>query len=176
MNGYDALHREGFMPFSISVANEKNNLVWEKQFPSKGELEKLHKKFEGRDSCCLLCSTLMPVRTNNCKNWAEDFFFPTLVNHANKVKSVVGKIFAVLGALVLDLLTFPIRLLTCIPRVISNAAKGVHPLRKYLLDQKVDKKLLASDYVTVRWQYENEEKVETIHFIEHPCEEDDVDC
>lgn len=164
--------------YSMLVTNEKNHFTWEKQFESKEEFEQIEGNSEGRDFICLLCGTLKPVRTNNCRNFVQDFFLPTLFNHAVKVQRVVAKIFAILGALVLDLLTFSIRLLTSIPRVIANRMKGEHPFKKFLKSQNVDKKLLDSDYVNVKWKFEKEcqggklpiEREELINFIERPCD------
>lgn len=66
----------------------------------------------------------------------------------------MGKIFAILGALILDAITFPVRLLTCIPRVISNARQEQNPLKTYLVNEGVDPKLLESDHVRVRLEWE----------------------
>ena len=52
------------------------------------------------------------------------------------------------------MLTFPIRLLTCIPRLISNGKQTENLLHKYLIDEGVDKKLLESDHVHVRLEWE----------------------
>jgi hypothetical protein len=165
------------MSYSIQVSNEENNLTWEKRFAAPEEVEQVRGFSEGRDFICLLCGTFKPIRTNTCKTFAEDFFFPTLVNYALKVKSVVGKIFAILTALVLDIITLPLRLLTAIPRAIANKIKGEHPLRKYLIAQNVDKKLLEGDHVTVQFKGVQDgapyELIQNINFIERPCDTED---
>lgn len=164
------------MGYSIKVTNEKNNATWEKQIATAEEFEKV-RGYEGRDFVCLFCGTFKPVRTNTCKSFASDFFFPTLVNHAIKVKSIAGKIFAIIAAIILDIITLPIRLFTCIPRAISNKVKGPDAFRKYLVEQNVDKKLLEVDHVTVQLKGikdgEPYERSEIINFIERPCEPDE---
>jgi len=149
------------MPSSIRVANPPNTLFWEKQL-SNEEVEKVRKHCQNSAPIGILSATLKPVRTDTLENFSKDFFFPTFVNHAIKVQHAVGKIFAILGALILDLVTFPIRLLTCIPRVMTNSKKEEHPLYRYLQDQAVNPKIFASDYVLVnlKWEGKNPLRVE----------------
>jgi hypothetical protein len=140
------------MPYSLTISNLENTTSWEKQLTPE-EFQQV-KSYAVGLGVVSVPATLKPVRTNNLQNFAKDFFLPTLINHALKVEHTVGKIFAILGALILDSLTFPIRLLTCIPRVISNAHQEQNPLKKYLIDENVDPKLLESDYVRVRLEWE----------------------
>ncbi|HSW73030.1 MAG TPA: hypothetical protein VLG44_06465, partial [Chlamydiales bacterium] len=83
-----------------------------------------------------------------------DFFLPTVINHAIHVQNIVGKFFAIIFGLALDLVTFPARFIMAIPRAISNALQDESPLRKYLKNQGVDEKLLADDYVQVKLGWE----------------------
>jgi hypothetical protein len=80
------------------------------------------------------------------------------------VQHVVGKVFAILGSLILDTLAFPIRLLTCIPRIISNARQEENALKKYLSREGVDAKLLESDHVKVRLEWEKTSQYPTSHW------------
>ena len=141
------------MPFCIKVSNLDNNYKWEKQLTSD-EYQQVKHYNKGKSTVSIIPATFKPVRTNNLKNFSKDFFLPTTVNHAIKVQNTVGKIFAVLAALILDALTFPIRFLTCIPRVILNAIQQDNLLQKYLMAEGVDKKLLKSGHVRVRWEWE----------------------
>lgn len=75
---------------------------------------------------------IFPIRTNSFSNFAKDFFLPNVVDTAKKTINIVAKIFLVLISLAFDLVTFPIRLLTCIPRIIVNAKAPEHPLKAYL--------------------------------------------
>lgn len=141
------------MPYNIKISNLDNNTLWEKQLTAE-EFPKVKSHIRGLKAVSILPASLMPVRTNNFHNFSKDFFLPTFVNHAIKVQHTVGKIFAVLGALILDTLTFPIRLLTCLPRTISNARKEQNPLKKYLINERIAPKLLKSDHVKVRLEWE----------------------
>ncbi len=138
------------MAYSISVSNLDNNLTWNKTF-TKDEYTALVDSYENVDRECIgvLPATLYPVRTNTLQNFVDDFFLPTFVNHALKVQDTVGSVFAILGSLILDILTFPVRLVTVIPRAIFNANQSEHPLLTYLKKENVDPKLYESDHVGV---------------------------
>jgi len=133
----------------IKISNLDNNTVWEKQLTSE-EFQTVKDYVKGKHTVAIIPAIFKPLRTNNLKNFSKDFFLPTLVNHAIKVQCTVVKIFAILTALVLDVLTFPLRLIIVIPRAISNAIQEENPLRKYLISEGVDEQLLASDHVLVK--------------------------
>jgi hypothetical protein len=141
------------MPYNVIISNLNNNTSWEKQLTAQ-EFPSVKSLVRGFGTVGILSATLKPVRTNNFQNFAKDFFLPTLVNHAIKVENIIGKIFAILGALILDTLTFPIRIVTFIPRVISNGCQEQDLLKKYLINKGVDPKLLDSDHVRVRLEWE----------------------
>lgn len=124
------LARDGAVSFHMTVSSQNKE--------NKIDLD--HDKFNEMVGYCnnsgkavtLFPATLFPVRTNNFANFSKDFFLPTVMNQAIKVKNVAAKVFAVIGALFLDLATLAIRLLTFIPRIILNALKEEHPLHCYL--------------------------------------------
>ncbi len=151
------------MSFCIKVSNLDNNSAWEKQLTSK-EFLQVKGYVQGKSTVAIIPATFKPVRTNNLKNFSKDFFLPTTFNHAIKVQHTVGKVFAILASLVLDVLTFPIRLLTCIPRVISNSRQTQNLLHTYLIAEGVDKKLLESDHVRVRLEWEKISQFPTSHW------------
>lgn len=82
----------------------------------------------------LLPALLIPVRTNTLKNFSADFFLPTTIHRATRVKGIVGQIFAILGGLFLDTLTFPIRLFTALPRHLYINSRPMHAFRKEILE------------------------------------------
>lgn len=142
------------MPNSIKIYNLENNASWEKQL-SDAECTEVQGYIKGgKGTVGIIPATFKPVRTNNLNNFAKDFFLPTTVNHAIKVQNTIGKIFAILAALVFDMITFPVRLVTCIPRVNENAGTELSLFRNYLLSEGVDAKLLESDHVKVRLDWE----------------------
>lgn len=150
------------MPF-IRVTNLENSVSWEKGL-DQNEFEQVENLIKKRGSTVpFTASLLVPVRTNNFMNFAKDFFLPTTVNHAlgenysyfksdsvlAKIANVVLKALSIISSLFLDFITLPIRLVTCIPRVYSNRTADKNVLHRYLIDQKVDEKLLSSGSVEV---------------------------
>ncbi len=74
--------------------------------------------------------TVLPIRTDR----ASDLFFPTLMNAVIKAKNLSKNFFVVLAAIIWDLATLPIRLVTFLPRMVCNAmaTPEEHPLIAYL--------------------------------------------
>lgn len=142
------------MSFSLKVTNTTNNTIWEKKL-SVSEYQTILTSLDGgAEGRSLKFGLVRPIRTNNLKNFAKDLFSPTLFNYALKIESIVKRIFCSLGALVLDTMTFPVRLIMCIPRMIDNARQEENPIKKYLSTQKVDAALLKSDHLHVRLESE----------------------
>jgi hypothetical protein len=148
------------MTNGIRIYNLENNEAWEKRLTDE-EYNQVKDYVDGKDSISMIPAMFKPVRTNNLKNFSKDFFLPTTINHAIRVQNTVGKIFAILASLVLDVFTFPLRLLTCLPRVISNANQKENLLHKYLITQGVEKKLLESDHVRIRLEWKRSNIVRT---------------
>ena len=96
---------------------------------------------------------LYPVRTS-CAKFAQDFFLPTTVNHAVKVHNCMCKILAIICSLVLDICTFPVRVVTCIPRIISNARTKPCPILTYLKSEGAPKGVLTADCVNLLFSKE----------------------
>lgn len=151
---------------SITVLNPNNNEIIWNQDVSKFKNGKIPSIFRQSEAVGLLAATLKPVRTDSLRHFSKDFFLPTVMNYAVakhnlnfdgknlawKVATLVIKFFFLLGSLVLDVVTFPIRFITCIPTAIVNHLnKDGHPVRKFLQEeQKVDSKSLDLDAVKVK--------------------------
>lgn len=122
--------------YALSVENASGISLKGINIPDQKTYEEI------KNNCCFdrtnmadACQAVfMPIRTSNCCDFIKDFFLPTVVNGAFKVNHVVFRIFAVLLCLPLDLLTFPLRVLTVIPRCYGNQFEKTreHPLRAYL--------------------------------------------
>jgi len=105
----------------------------------------------------------VPVRTNNKKNLCKDLFLPTTLNQALRVKNIVGKIFAIIGSLFLDIPLFPIRLILLAKRVSQNKKAGVHDLSKYLQENGVKEKC-EHVFVKIEWSYMTDKKSQSFSF------------
>ncbi|CDR34921.1 hypothetical protein [Criblamydia sequanensis] len=114
----------------------------------------------------LLPATLTPVRTNNLSNFSKDFFLPTTLNHAVNTQGTFKKVMAVAGAILLDLLTLPIRLVTSAPRALCNAVFQ-NPLRKILIEERFSKDYTDQDTIKIefKYQYQDEFKQTTLYVL-----------
>lgn len=181
----------------IKVTNPENGVSWKKDITGQ-DLDQIKALLKGENTVDVLSAAFIPVRTNNLINFSKDFFLPTLVNQALKIEDTACRIFASLGALLFDLLTFPIRLFTFIPRIINNCKKPDHPSFTYLQEQGCnDKRIYASGYVQVEFErhaslaYGKQEKpdktlilkarkvqqfsTQIVHFIEMPTHDGEFD-
>ena len=124
-------------------------------------------------------STLITVRTDTFPNFCKDFFFPTLINHALKAHEIVLRILESIFSICLDILTFPIRLITIIPRYLYNQQhqRQDHPLYRYLLSVEMAPEALNVDHICLELQwahYQPSEQSqtrcsgETFNFIQLP--------
>lgn len=86
------------------------------------------------------------VPKKNEMRFCQDLLFPH-IEEALKVQAFVERVFAILGAILLDFLTFPIRLLFYVTR--GTIAREQHPLHQYLTEQQADLRLLDSDQVCI---------------------------
>lgn len=157
----------------IKVSSLENKIFWEKQVSAK-EIPQIKSYIDSKNNAvAIVPATLKPIRTNNFENFSKDFFLPTTINHAIRVENIVFKIFAILASLVLDVMTFPIRIFTCIPRIVSNAQRE-NLFQKYLKAEGADKELIETDRVNVKleWKKANQSDKEwwegTINLIEVP--------
>ncbi|MBS0620677.1 MAG: hypothetical protein JSS61_04375 [Verrucomicrobia bacterium] len=141
------------MPSSIQISHPSTHLTWRKDLSEQEAREIMPLCQRARIYSAGLC---WPIRTHNWKDFAKDFFLPTVVNQAFRTNHIAIQIFIFLGGLVQDILTFPIRVITCIPRYFMNPRKEDHPFYQYLKAQKVDPLLLVPDYVQVELFWETD--------------------
>ncbi len=129
-----------------------------KNFNSLEEFQGVKNLCYNRRTIGFLESTTITVRTNTLQNFAKDFFFPTLINHALKIHDLALKIICTIAFICLDICTLPIRICTLLPLCIANGLhpKVSHPLYQYLLAHQVpavaldDHIYLELDYIEGR--------------------------
>lgn len=138
------------------------------QFLNAEDHEKVMGLLKSAETVGILGATLRPVRTNTLKNFAKDFFLPTTVNQALRVKPLAKRVFAVLAALVLDTLTFPIRLLTCIPTILTNTKPEDHPFYQYLKTDPATQHVLHAEHVRVQWEFDGKDDELMLNFFKQP--------
>lgn len=175
------------MSYSIKVSPQPNWIessvpFFEKKIDNDREGQLIDRVFKrmNQERIGLLRALIVPVRTDTLRNFCKDFFIPTVANYAPlKCNDIALRIILCIGAAVCDFITFPLRLITVIPRYVYNAAhpKEKHKLYQYLIGQKVQPADLAKGYVyleVVRTSVVNSETHEerwagTFNFMQLPA-------
>lgn len=151
------LSLENYNDYSANLTIEtlQGEKIYETQFNSPEELDSFIRDF-GRscEPCGIAQSSIIPVRTN-FKDFYKDLFLPTVVNRAWAIDGIVKKSFALLFSLAFDVLFFPIRVVTFIPRAIYNAFQKNHPLYDFLTKQQgIAEKVLGNGLLILRCREE----------------------
>lgn len=106
---------------NIQIQDAQNQTLFEKDVNSSDEVKEFVNKYgKSKEGWGLFHSTVMPLRTDNFKDFAIDLFLPTFVHFAQKINNFAQKLFASVCAIAFDLLTFPVRLLTAPFRIHYN--------------------------------------------------------
>ena len=103
---------------------------------------------------------VVPIRTNNIKNFASDLLFPTLAIFSAKKVHVIAKAIMTVIVTVIDLISLPVRLVTAIPRSIYNHVTYKEPKLYTFLKGEPGinpKTLLKCDCVSLRITSEKKE-------------------
>ncbi|WP_154017754.1 hypothetical protein [Candidatus Protochlamydia phocaeensis] len=92
-----------------------------------------------------LSASMTPIRLNHL----SDLCCPTTVS-AWKINSVTNRVLALLGAVFLDALTFPIRLVMMIKKIVMKEEQAEHPLAALLRQKNIQTDL---EYVFVEEEH-----------------------
>jgi hypothetical protein len=130
-----------------------NSFLLSKNFNTVAEFntctELFLKNNQKRIGC--LKALLIPVRTDRFGNLCKDFFLPTVSAYltATKVQSLFCRILISLILAPVDIISFPFRVITIIPRFIYNMAhpKESNAIYKYLISEGIDAQRLKEGYV-----------------------------
>jgi hypothetical protein len=135
---------------SIKVYNSATPpVVWERPLQDEAEYRDVKEMCTSGRAVDLPYILLFPVRTNSLSNFAEDFFFPMLYHGSSKVDSCVQRYIENIITFLIDLVTLPIRIVTCIPRALYNAQQKEHRFLTYLKKNSVPEQLVSTDHVSV---------------------------
>lgn len=139
----------------ITLETPQGEQVYHTQFNAPEEFDKFIRDYGcSRDPWGILNSAVIPVRTN-FKDFYKDLFLPTVINRALAVNGIVKKSFALLFSLALDVLFFPVRVITFIPRAIYNALQTDHPLYEFLTKQQgISEKLIGNGLLILKCREE----------------------
>ncbi|MDN3506347.1 MAG: hypothetical protein P0S96_03860 [Simkaniaceae bacterium] len=104
------------------------------------------------------------------KNFASDFFFPTLVWQISRVKKSAYPTLSKLAVLFFDILTMPIRIIFLPTRILSNTFRKETELHKWLRKKNAPKEILNAEVVLVNLDLGGigEGTTEPFYFIDAP--------
>lgn len=142
-------------------------MVFDRGLSVDDQAAEIKSKLVSASRISMLPATLFPVRTNNPSNFSKDFFLPTTLNHAINTQNTFKKVIALIGAIFLDLLTLPIRLITSAPRALFNAHYQ-NPLKAFLIEKNADKVFIDTDTVNVQFKHKTENIIATVNYIQLP--------
>lgn len=92
--------------YKVVIKSDDN--IWQSEYLSQEEFNnEFADKLTSKKTIHPILAMLCPVRVDNAKNFAKDFFFPTVLNQGNRF-GIVGKIFC--G--ILDVATLAFRLIS----------------------------------------------------------------
>ena len=98
-------------------------------------------------------ATFIPIRTHDFPSFCQDFFVPhlsrALISTAFETYCIAFRMIFRFGAIIIDIISFPIRLLTVIPRCMYNGfhSKETNVFYQHLLQNGVDPQAIDVDYV-----------------------------
>lgn len=120
---------------NIQIKDQQGNLLLEKGCASKEEVQAFVKEYGQSKSWGLLDGLVMPLRTQNSTEFAQDLFLPTFVHVALQVNNIVLKVIVSILTIVLDVMTLPIRFIATPFRMYYQAhypEEKNHPLTQLI--------------------------------------------
>lgn len=141
------------MSFSIKARlglDENSPWIFEKNFDTFEEFHEVDLLCKGsnlKERANFIEQMFTPTRTDTLSNACKDLFFPMLFNTALKIDKLAIKLLVIPGSILLDMLTFPIRLINLIPIYLSNDTRDAHPLHRFLSENGADQSLLQTNTI-----------------------------
>jgi hypothetical protein len=150
----------------LHMQDAQHGVLYTRDFNSPDQLREFivtHGK--SKEGWPMLHGLIFPLRINNDWEFAKDLLLPTFFRFASKIDSFAKRVFASFFAIVLDLLTLPIRLVATPFRYhhIKNHPEQEHPLVPLIRERYGLQQL--NDNVSL---YFKEEKVEIRNDLHFP--------
>lgn len=136
--------------YTVEVKNH-GSTVYKQTYSTAKDFDQFMKTYtQSQPGWPLIRSVLIPIRFGNIREINENICFPTYVHFAMKINNVFLRIFASVAAMVLDIATFPIRLVTAPLRFayLKSNPEEKHPLASLIEKNKCQGPL---DTVTVHY-------------------------
>lgn len=81
----------------------------------------------------IFAGLIYPIRTN--RSFFRDFFLPTYMNHTCTIENVALRALAIFAAILLDVISFPVRFAFTPIRALWNAYRSEYPVHKFLREK-----------------------------------------
>lgn len=141
----------GFSGF-ISVENLKGKEVFKQNVSSLEDMGHFFQTYgKSTPGYPILKASFIPTRTDNIQDLVKDLFLPTFINHALKVHSLIGRIFASIAAIALDIATFVPRFFIAPLKAYSDYTnKDKHPLVNLLKSHSGASQAIKDDVLKIK--------------------------
>jgi len=143
---------------NVQVKDINDNVLYQKKCTSPEQVKKFMNKYgKSKEGWSLLRGSVIPLRTDNLKDFSKDFFLPTFVNFSSRINNVALKIFASIFAIAFDIITFPVRVLTTPFRMYYNHRhpEEKHPVMDLIEQDPQSQKAIENDVVNLCYEVEN---------------------
>ncbi len=153
--------------YNVTLTDTEKNVQWSKRVDEQTFKEFEAASHEGREYKHFLFGLFIPIRTDTIDNLIEDLVLPTVIHVAMKIEgSGVKKALILLGAFLLDMATFKIRLVCLGIRWIMNKGSKDRfntPMYALLLKHQAPNEIKNADQLRINFtQWEsNKEFAET---------------
>ena len=128
----------------VQIKDSAGTVLYNQKCTSEEQLQGFISHFgTSKPGWSLLSGCMMPLRTHNLPHFSKDFFLPTFIHFALTIDFIALKIIASTFAIIYDLITFPIRVVTAPFRIYYNAMhpEAAHPITGLLTPEQRAKDL-----------------------------------
>lgn len=153
------LNIDGNYKARVQIRDTKDNLLYQRKFSSDDAVRHFILQYgTSKEGWSLMRGIFTPIRTENCKDFAKDFFLPTFINFATKINNLGVKIIVSFFAICLDLVALPIRFFATPFRMSHNSQNQEldHPLIALIQENS-----LSKSYPAVQLMYTIEKRKTT---------------
>jgi|GEM_PF-4607488 hypothetical protein len=143
---------------NIQIKDRESTLLYQKRCSSIEEVKDfIQQHGKSKEGWSLIQGTVIPLRTQNLKDFSKDFFLPTFVNFSLKINNIALKIIASIFAIALDIIMAPIRLFTTPVRIYDNYK---HPEVEHSIISLIEKnpgsqKAIDDNFVNLCYKVQN---------------------
>lgn len=143
---------------TLEIQDSQGTVLFQKTCSSPREIKDfIQKNGKSKEGWSMIRGVIIPMRTQKLKDFSKDFFLPTFVNFSLKINNIALRVIASIFAIAVDIISFPIRLLTAPVRVYYNCKypESEHPLINLIKNNSQFQKVLEDNIVNLCYEAEN---------------------